>query len=137
MQLNPHLSFKGQCEEAFKFYEKCFGGKISFMLKYGDAPMPEQTPPEWRDKIIHATIMLGDYRLTGCDDSPESYQKPQGFSVILNLSDGAEAQRIFKALAENGTVRMPLQKTFFATHFAVLVDRFAVPWIINCEEPKS
>jgi PhnB protein len=136
MQINPHLSFNGQCEEAFEFYGQCLGGKVSFMLKYGDSPMAEQTPPAWRDKIIHATFILSDFRLTGADDPPESYQKPQGFSVILNLSDGAEAQRIFKALAENGIVRMPLQKTFFATHFAVLVDRFGVPWIINCEESK-
>jgi PhnB protein len=136
MQINPHLSFNGQCEAAFKFYEQCLGGKVSFMLKYGDSPMAEQTPPAWRDKIIHATFMVDDYRLTGADDPPGSYQKPQGVSVILNLADGAEAQRIFDALAENGTVQMALQKTFFATHFAVLVDRFEVPWIINCAESK-
>lgn len=74
MQLNPHLSFKGQCEAAFRFYEKSLGGKIVMMMTYGDSPMAEQTPPAQRKKIIHASLSLGDQRLTGADVSPESYR---------------------------------------------------------------
>jgi PhnB protein len=134
MQLNPHLSFDGQCEAAFKFYESCLGGKVAFMLRYADSPMAEQTTLGRRAKIVHATFVLGDQRLTGADDSPESYEKPRGFSLILNIPDAAEAVRIFNTLAENGTVRMLLQKTFWTTHFGMLVDQFGIPWAINCEQ---
>ena len=132
MQLNPHLSFKGECEAAFKFYEKCLGGKIVLMMSYGDSPMAGEMPPEWREKIIHATLALGDNRLTGADVAPESYQKAQGFSVLLNIDTVVEADRIFIELAESGVVQMPLEETFWAQRFGMLVDRFGVPWTINC-----
>jgi PhnB protein len=114
VQLNPYLTFDGQCEAAFKFYGQCLGGKITLMLTYGDSPMAAQTPPDWRPKILHTTLSVGGQILAGVDAPPESYQKPQGFSVTLNLDDPAEADRIFKAPAENGTVQMPLQATFWA-----------------------
>lgn len=135
MQLNPHLAFNGQCEAAFKFYEKCLGGKIELMMTYGESPMAEQMPAAMREKIIHATVAIGDQRLTGGDVPPESYQKPQGFSVLLNIEDAAEADRIFKALAENGVVQMPAQETFWALRFGMCVDQFGTPWMINCGKP--
>ncbi len=131
MRLNPYLTFNGQCEAAFNFYEKCLGGKIVMMMTHGDSPMAEQTPPNWRKKIYHATFTLGEHVLQGADAPPESYQKPQGFSVMLNVGGAAEAERIFNALAENGTVQLPLQETFWALRFGVLVDQFGTPWIIN------
>jgi PhnB protein len=73
--------------------------------------------------------------LTGADVSPESYQKPQGFSVSLQIRNAAEADRIFEALAENGAVQMPVQETFWALRFGMLVDQFGTPWIINCGKP--
>jgi PhnB protein len=132
MQLNPHLAFNGQCQEAFRFYEKCLGGKVVFMMTYGDSPMADQVPADWGKKIIHATLALGDQRLTGADEPPEWYKKPQGFSVSLNVGAAAEAERIFHALAENGTVQMPLQETFWALRFGMLVDQFGTPWMVNC-----
>ncbi len=135
MQLNPHLTFNGQCEAAFRFYEKCLGGKITFMMTYGDSPVAEQTPPDRRTKILHATLALGDDRLTGADVPRESYQNPQGFSVSLQIADAAEADCIFKTLAEKGAVQMPVQETFWALRFGMLVDQFGTPWIINCGKP--
>jgi len=135
MQLNPHLAFNGECEAAFKFYEKCLGGKIVTMMTYGDSPMAEQMPPAWRGKIIHAACALGDHQLTGADVPLESYQKPQGFFVLLNIGAEAEADRIFKALAENGAVQMAIQGTFWALRFGMLVDQFGTPWMINCSKP--
>jgi PhnB protein len=134
MKLNPHLSFGGQCEAAFQFYERCLGGKILTMLTYGNSPMAEQVPPEWRGKILHATLTVGDNVLVGADVLPEQYEPPKGFQVLLGMDDPVEAERIFQALAENGTVQMPLQKTFWAVRFGVLVDQFGVPWEINCEQ---
>ena len=135
MQLNPYLAFNGQCETAFKFYEQCLGGKITFMLTYGDSPMAAQTPPEGRNRILHASLAVGDTTLAGADAPPDHYRKPQGFCVTLNLKNPAEADRIFHALAENGTVQMPLQPTFWADSFGMLIDRFGIPWMINCGKP--
>lgn len=132
MQLNPHLHFNGQCEAAFKFYEQCLGGKITFIMPHEGTPMADQVPAEWRNKILHATLSVCGDVLQGADAQPEHYQKPQGFSVMLGIKDPAEAERIFHALAENGTVQMQLQQTFWAARFGMLVDRFGIPWIINC-----
>ena len=134
MQVNPYLTFKGDCETAFKFYEKVLGGKIVMMQAHEGTPAAEQTPPEWRSKILHARMTVGDWVLMGSDAPPSRYEQPKGFSVTVNVEDPAEADRIFQALAENGTVRMPIQKTFWAIRFGMLVDRFGTPWMINCEE---
>lgn len=135
MRLNPHLQFNGQCEAAFRFYEKSLGGKISFMMTYGESPMAEQTPSDWQKKIIHATFAVGDQVLAGADAWAEHYRKPQGFSVTLEVDTAAEAERIFKALAQNGMVQMPIQETFWAQRFGMLVDQFGIPWMINCAKP--
>jgi PhnB protein len=132
MHLEPHLSFNGQCEVAFKFYEKCLGGRISLLLTYGDSPLAGQTPAHRHNQILHGVLSLGEQRITGSDAPPDQYQKPQGFSLTLNLDDVARAERIFAELAEKGTVEMPLQETFWALRFGVLVDQFGMPWEINC-----
>jgi PhnB protein len=131
MNLSFHLTFAGQCEAAFAFYESCLGGTIVTMLRYGDSPMAAQTPPEWRDKIVHATIKIGGNLLAGADALPRDYLPPQGFFVLLDIDDVSEAERVFHSLSENGTVHMPMQETFWATRFGVLTDRFGIPWEIN------
>jgi PhnB protein len=133
MQVNTYLFFDGSCGPAFKFYEQCFGGKIEMMMTYGESPTPDQTPPGWRDKIMHVRLAVGNGILMGSDAPPERYQAKQGFSVSLSVDTPAEADRVFNALAESGTVRMPLEKTFWATRFGMVVDRFGVPWMVNCE----
>jgi PhnB protein len=136
MQLNPYLLFNGQCEAAFRFYERCLGGKIVAMMPHAGTPAEGQVPPEWRDKIIHARLVVGDQVLMGSDAPPDHFEKPQGFSVTLGIDNPVEAERLFNALAENGTVRMPIQQTFWAERFGMLVDRFGIPWMINCEKSK-
>jgi PhnB protein len=136
MWLNPYLMFNGQCETAFKFYEKCLLGKIVvIMMRYADTPMAEQMPPEWGQKIIHATLICGDHRLQGADAPPANYLKPQGFSVLLNLDTAAEADRIFATLAEKGVEEIPVQETFWALRFGTLIDQFGTPWLIQCGKP--
>jgi PhnB protein len=132
MQLNPYLLFNGQCETAFKFYEKCLGGKIEAMIPHAGTPAESSVPAEWRDKIMHASMTVDGAVLMASDAPPEHYQAPKGFSVSINLKNAAEAERIFNALAENGTVKMPLQQTFWATRFGMLTDRWGIPWMINC-----
>jgi PhnB protein len=133
MQLNPYLVFNGQCEAAFKFYERCLGGKIEMMMTHGDSPMAEQVPPEWRNKVMHVRLALSDKVLMGSDAPPDRYEQPKGFSVSVGVDKPTEAERIFNALAQNGTVQMPLQKTFWAERFGMLVDQFGIPWMVNCE----
>jgi PhnB protein len=135
MELNPYLSFDGQCEAAFKFYERCLGGRIVAMMTYADSPMEEQTPSEWRNKIMHARLIVGDRILMGSDAPSDRYEPMKGFSVTLGIDDPKDAERIFHALSENGTVQMPIQKTFWAARFGMLVDQFGTPWMVNCEQP--
>jgi PhnB protein len=132
MKLNPHLSFNGQCEAAFKFYESCLHGRITLMMTYDAVPAIDGMPSGWGKKIIHATLALGDYILTGADVPPESYQKPQGFSILLHIHSPVEAESIFGTLAESGTVQLPLQETFWAQRYGILIDQFGIPWSINC-----
>ncbi len=137
MTITPHLSFNGKCEVAFKFYERCLDGKIVTMLTWGDSPMAAQGPPELENKILHATLMVGDSTLAGSDAPPAQYQKPQGCQVLISIDDPVKGERIFNALAENGTVQMPFQKTFWARGFGVLTDQFGVSWEINCEQAAT
>jgi PhnB protein len=136
MKLNPHLTFNGQCQAAFQFYERCLGGKIQFMLAYADSPMAEQVPPERRGNIVHATLSIGDSTLQGADALPEQYEQPKGFYVLLHIDDPKETERMFQMLSENGTVQMPLQKTFWSTCFGVLVDQYGIPWELHSTQTQ-
>ena len=133
MQVNPYLLFNGNCEAAFKFYEQILGGKIESMLTHAGTPAEQQVPAEWRDKILHARMTVGETALMASDAPPGRYDQPKGFSVSILLKDPAKAERIFKALAENGTVHMPFQPTFWSPGFGMCVDRFDIPWMVNCE----
>lgn len=134
MQINPYLLFTGQCEEAFKFYEKLLGGKIEFITTHEGTPAASQVPSEWLKKIMHVRMSVNGQVLMGSDAPPGRQQKPQGFSVNVSLKEPAEADRIFQGLAENGQVKMPIQETFWAERFGMLVDRFGIPWMVNCEK---
>jgi len=130
--LSMNLTFNGQCEEAFRFYEKCLGGKINILMTWGDSPMAKDVPQGWANKITHVSMTIGDRELTGGDSPGDHFEKPQGFHVILNMTDVAEAEKLFKTLGEGGTITMPLDKTFWAERFGMLTDRFGTPWMINC-----
>jgi PhnB protein len=134
MQLSPYVNFNGQCEAAFKFYEQCLNGKIVSMTAYAGTPMAKQVPPEWHNKICHASLVAADNSLMGYDALPDRYDPPKGFYITIGIKDPLEAERLFGALAEGGTVGMPLQKTFWAVRFGMLVDQFGIPWMINCGE---
>jgi PhnB protein len=114
-----------------------WGGKIVTMLTNSKSPMVEQVPPRWREKILHATLTVGDNVLMGADTVPEQYEQPKGFAVLLGIDDSVDAERVFHALAESGAVQMPLQKTFWSVRFGLLEDQFGIPWAINCEQAPS
>lgn len=134
MKLNPHLNFDGNCAEAYRFYEQHLGARTLFSITYGASPMAGEFPAEYADKIMHATIEIGDVSVMGADSPPGYYQKPDGFCISLSFDDVADAERVFNALAENGKVNMPLQQTFWAKKFGMLIDQFGIPWMVNCNE---
>lgn len=133
MNFIPYLNFNGNCEAAFKFYEKSLGGKIDSLHTFAGSPMENHLPPEWRNKVMHIRMTVGTAVLMGSDAPGERYRPPQGFSVSLNLTDVAEAERVYHALSANGTVDMAIQQTFWAKRFAMFTDSFGIPWMINCE----
>jgi len=134
MQLNPYLLFNGDCEAAFKLYEKVLGGKIEALIPHEGAPGAEQLPAEWKSKIMHGRMTINGQVLMASDAPPGRYSKPGGFSVNISVTDPKEADRIFAALSEGGTVHMPIAETFWAVRFGMFTDRFGTPWMVNCEK---
>lgn len=136
MKLNPYLHFPGTCEEAMKTYAKVLGGEVAAMLAYGDMPGDHPIPDDLRKKIAHARIEIGDQVLMASDVGPERFKPMQGMSVTLNIPEPGEAGRVFNALVDGGNAIMPLEETFWAIKFGVLVDRFGTQWMINCVKPE-
>jgi len=132
MHLNPYIVFNGTCEEALKFYEQTLGAKIEALMKTAGSPAEKDMPPDWGDKIMHARIAIGDTVVMASDAPPGHYERPAGFSLSISV-DTEKGEKIFNALAENGTIRMPFQPTFWAKGFGMCTDRFGIPWMLNCE----
>lgn len=134
MQVNPYLMFNGNCAEALKFYEEALGARIEFSMPFEGSPACDSVPAEWAQKILHATLSIGDTKVMASDAPPGHYQAPQGISVSLSLQDAAKGEEVFNALSENGQVQMPYQPTFWAAGFGMCVDRFGIPWMVNVEQ---
>ena len=134
MDVTPYLTFNGSCAAAFKFYEQTLRGKISFVQTFGDSPAKDQVPADWRDKVVHVRLEVGNKALMGSDAPGPHYQTPQGISVSVSVPTFAEARRIFDTLADEGSVTMPFAQTFWSPGFGMLVDRFGTPWMIGCEQ---
>jgi PhnB protein len=131
MQMSVHLHFQGNCAEAFEFYKEIFSAKNAFSMKYSEAPEGSPVQAEWKDKIMHASISLGDGTLMGCD-APQGSSTPMGgFQISVQSKDSAEVKRIYEALAEGGSVQMPLTKTFWSPLFGMCTDKFGVAWMVG------
>ncbi|MEP7041958.1 MAG: VOC family protein [Dokdonella sp.] len=136
MQINAYLIFNGHAAAAFDFYARCLRGKITAQLPFGEMPGCEDMPAAARERIAHIRLEVGDQALMASDSHPDhAYGGIQGCSVSLGISDPAEAARLFDELKQDGTVQMPLQETFWAQRFGMLVDRFGASWMINCAKP--
>ena len=127
MKLTVHLTFAGDCDTAFRFYERVLGGTDYRPFRWGDAPGNDMPP----DQLVHASLNLGGYELLGADVPAAEYARPRGFYVFFAADAPADAERIFAAFADGGEVHMPLQKTFWSPSFGVVTDRFGVPWEIT------
>ena len=132
MQVQPYLFFNGRCEEAIEFYRQALGAQVDMLMRFKDSPEPPTgVAPGSGDKVMHAAIRIDDSVLMASDGMAEGQPEFKGFSLSLNLGDEAAARRVFDGLAQGGKVTMPLGKTFFASIFGMVVDRFGVQWMVG------
>jgi PhnB protein len=136
MQLNAYLNFNGNCQEAFHFYERTLGAKVESILTPEGTPAEAHVPPEARKSVLHGRITVNGSTVMASDCPPDRYTPPQGFSINVSYDQPADAERVFGALADGGEVKMPLQETFWAKRFGMVVDRFGIPWMVNCEKAR-
>ncbi|MGC5700435.1 VOC family protein [Pseudomonas sp. NFXW11] len=137
MKINPYLIFNGDCKAAFTFYAQALQGQLDMLMTFGESPASAQVPANCQDLVMHTRLSVGDQVLMGSDTTPD---RPvpgfHGCSVSLNVDSATEAERVFNALAVGGQIQMPLEATFWAERFGMLVDRFGVPWMVNCEKTQ-
>jgi PhnB protein len=133
MQVQPYIYFEGRCEEAIEFYKKALGASVNMIMRFKDCPEPApsgQFPPQMLDKIMHASLRIGDSTVLVSDGRCQSAANFAGFTLPILVSTEPEAQKIFTALSEGGKVGMPLAKTFFSPAFGMVHDKFGVPWMV-------
>ena len=132
MQVQPYLSFDGRCEEAIEFYRRALGAEVNMLMRFKDTPggPPPNLPAGAENKVLHASLRIGDSTVLLSDGHCVGKANFQGFSLSLTVSNEAEAERLFAALADGGTVQMPLAATFFSERFGMVADRFGVAWMV-------
>ena len=136
VQLNTYLNYGGNCEEAFRFYERHLGGKITMLMRHGEAPNPLAVP-DWKDKVLHARMNLGGTELLGADIPRERFQPMRSAYLSLSVDSDEEADRIYALLTEGGEIFMKMEETFFASRFAMFRDRFGTSWMLVHQRPNQ
>ena len=139
MQVQPYLFFDGRCEEALEFYRKTLGAEVKMMMRFKENPEPAAAAgcdssgagsgPSG-ESIMHACFQVGDTEVMASDGMAAGKPEFKGFSLSLTAPSDDEAQRLFKALGDGGQVQMPMAKTFFASSFGMVADRFGVSWMV-------
>ena len=130
MAIQPYLFFEGRCDEALEFYEKALGADVQMLMRWKDAPDKSMCTPANQDKVMHCSFKIGDATVMGSDGRNSGQPKFDGFALSLNANSDVEAEKLFKALSEGGDVAMPLGKTFFASSFGMVRDKFGVHWMV-------
>jgi PhnB protein len=135
MKLHTYLNYGGNCAEAFRFYEKHLGGKITMMMTHGEMPGPSNVPPEWKNAILYANMTIGETQLMGSDVPPDRFEPMRSVYLSLTVSSSEEAESIHALLSDGGEIFMPMQETFFAFRFSMLRDKFGTSWMIIHSRP--
>ena len=130
MQVQTYLFLDGKGDEAIEFYKRVLGAKVQMLMRYGEAPDQSMIKPENKNKVMHSTIQIGETTIMASDGYCNGKPTFDGFSLSVDAPSDAEAKRIFTALAEGGQIRMPLDKTFFASSFGMVADTFGVGWMV-------
>lgn len=134
MHVEPYLFFEGRCEEAVEFYREALGAQVVMLMRYKDSPEPPPPgtlPPGSENKVMHASLRIGDTTVMASDGFAAGRSSFQGFSLSITVPDEAQAEKVFTALADGGHVQMPLGKTFWSPRFGMATDRFGVGWMVN------
>lgn len=137
MKLFTYLNYGGNCREAFEFYAKHLGGKITMLMTFADQPDPGNAPPGSEKKILHARIDVGDTTLLGADVPPDRFQPMRSAYLTLIVDSGAEAERLYALLRDGGEIFMAMEENFFAHRFAMLRDRFGTSWMLIHERAMA
>jgi len=140
MQLITYVTFAGNCEEAINFYKEALGGEILFSQTYGGSPMTEHVTEENKDKIMHTSIKIGDSVIMACDnvfDAQNPTTVGNNISLAIGGDDVASAEGMFESLSDGATIIMPMQETFWAERFGMLVDKFGINWMFNVDKPHD
>jgi PhnB protein len=137
MKLNPYLNFGGNCAEAFQFYEKQLGGKITMMMRFSDQPDPKNIPKGMEDGVLYVNMKLAGSEVMGSDVAADRFQPMRSVYLSLSLDSDAEAERVYALLKDGGEIFMPMAETFFASRFGMVRDRFGTSWMILHEKPMS
>ncbi|HJQ21847.1 MAG TPA: VOC family protein [Gemmatimonadaceae bacterium] len=127
MRLDAYVNYPGNCEAAFRFYEAELHGQITVLTRHNVAPNPS-LPPEWKDKVLHARIDIGNATLMGADIP--GAQGMRSAYLTLTTDSVEEAERLYRVLGEGGEIFMKMEETFFAKRFAMLRDRFGTSWML-------
>jgi PhnB protein len=135
MHLNTYLNYGGNCAEAFHFYEKHLGGKITALMTYAQMPDPSTAPPGMGDKVLHARIVIAGAEILASDAPPDRFQPMRSAYLALAVDSNEEAERVHKLLADGGEIFMPMEETFFAHRFSMLRDKFGTSWMIIHARP--
>jgi PhnB protein len=131
MIIQPYLFFDGRCEEAIEFYRAALSAEVEMLVRFKDSPEPAQgMPPGSDNKIMHASLRIGDSTVMMSDGHCAGKTSFQGFSLSISVKTAADADRPFNALADGGQVQLPLTKTFFSPRFGMVTDRFGVAWMV-------
>jgi PhnB protein len=133
MQIQPYLFFDGRCDEAVAFYREALGAEVQLLMRYQDSPDPPppgMVPPGWENKVMHVTMHVGEAVVMASDGCASRETNFQGFRLSITVG-AADVDRVFAALADGGTVDMPLAKTFWSPRFGMLTDRFGVGWMVS------
>jgi len=133
MQVQPYLFFDGRCDEAIDFYKQTLGAKVDMLMRFKDSPEKSMCSPGSDDKVMHASLHIGETRVMASDGRNNGNPKFEGFALSINAKDEADADRKFNALSAGGNVTMPMTKTFFSPRFGMCADKFGVQWMIIVE----
>ena len=138
MNVQPYIFFDGKCEEALEFYKSALGAKVDMLMRFSenpDKPDPSKMPPNSANKVMHASFKVGDTQIMASDGHCNGKPSFQGFGLTINAASDAEAEKLFNAVGKGGQVQAPLAKTFFASKFGMVSDRFGVLWMVIAEKP--
>jgi PhnB protein len=128
MHIEPYLDFDGRCDEAIEFYKGAIGAEVKMLVRFKDNP--GMCTPGMENKVMHANLHIGDSTMLLSDGRCLAKSKFEGIMLSLSVSNEVEADRLFAALSNGGTVNMPLGKTFFSPRFGMVDDSFGVSWMV-------